>query len=224
VGDLASFLKGISIIVALYCLAFFIFGLGSFNVSNNNLNLSENSFVQQIDLGELASLEVIPDAALNETIYQNAGSSVSFSASTVLPAFQNTLTKTAENSNDLALKSPQPKKDVNAATAQIQTPKPTTAIVTKPIVKTSTTSSNTKINEVQNNLPKYAFPVETFDLLQYEIEAGKIKKGQVIGKILNKHQVDHQQIVKLSNKSKKVHDVRDINYGKKFMNPMIINM
>jgi len=61
------------------------------------------------------------------------------------------------------------------------------------------------------------FLVENIDLGRYKIESGKIKKNQFIGQILNKHSVDHQQILKISKKSKKIHDVRDINYGKKYM-------
>ncbi len=228
---LASFLKGIGIIVALYCLAFCVFGLG-FSSDNNTSTEAENILQeQQIDLGELASLEVIPDVALNETIYETAGSSLSLSAATVLPDISNA-SKAIENfvATPKKIEAPQKKEQVIKKLA-VETlaplsskttiqQKPSSTNLSQPLVQTTTTSVTKTISKTtatQSELPKYAFHVETFDLNQYNIEAGKIKKGQVIGKILNKHQVDHQQIVKLSKKSKKVHDVRDINYGKQYM-------
>lgn len=231
--DLGSFFKGIGIIITISCLAFFFFGLDFSNESNDDIVVVEDSFFQQIDLGELASLEVIPDLALNETVYETAesSSSINFNSSTVLPSFSNTTNQLVENSTPSTSKAPQPKKDIEenivkpqAQTTNSSTTTPQPAIETETIPATpvksivqTTPSSNKTNKQVQTDLPKYAFPVETFDLLQYEIEAGKIKKGQVIGKILNKHHVNHQQIIKLSKKSKKVHDVRDINYGKKYM-------
>jgi len=245
VGDLVSFLKGIGVIIALYCIAFFVFGSGFFKSDQNAPNIIESSILSPIDLGELASLEVIPDAALNESVYETTGTPLSFSAATVLPSISKpettnpnlSLSETTNVKNNIASKNnnqaalvnsniKKPRLEQTTKTTQtakkptVSSPKATEktqlpANVVKATEKESQTTNNNLANS--NDLPKYAFPVETFDLNQYEVNAGKIKKGQVIGKILNKHNVDHLQIVKLSKKSKKVHDVRDINYGKKYM-------
>lgn len=245
-GDLASFLKGIGVIIALYCIAFFVFGSGFFNSDQEPSPIAQSSLLIPIDLGELASLEVIPDAALNENIYQTTGSLLNFSAATVTPSISK---PKIANSNLTSTEATDNFENFNPNTTAINNKKATLIEqeAKKPIFKNTTKTTQTiekpstlkttektqltdniaktiaKDNQVtqdnpsNNDLPKYAFPVETFDLNQYEVDAGKIKKGQVIGKILNKHNVDHLQIVKLSKKSKKVHDVRDINYNKRYM-------
>jgi len=204
VQDLKLFSKGLLVILIPFA---FIYFATTSNLFLNNTFIKQSLFgghideenidYENFDFGELSSFEVIPDFLLAQNVTHkpitNRASHLS-AATTLLP------TKSIEE--------------------KITTETIASSSSTKQLLKDiSTSKSNQKQPQAANTkkLAKNEFLLENIDLNRFKIESGKIKKNQYIGQILNKHNVDHQQILKISKKSKKVHDVRDINYGKKFM-------
>jgi len=216
VRDSVSFFKGIGLIVCIYLFVFLIINFNIFNSSTEQpgIETNANSF-QQIDFGELAALEVIPDFALNSALFENSSTipPIGLDQASVLGALPlaNVKNNNKKPVSKSEVKNKIPVKKVNPVS---KTP---TKLKSPIIAKQTPPVEIKKEIKPSKKVPANGFYTESFDLNQYDVDAGKIKKGQVVGKILNKHNVDHQQILKLSKKSKKVLDVRDINYNKKFM-------
>jgi len=209
VEDLKLFFKGLLLLLVPFVLIYFAttskvflnntyvqqYIVGS---NTNNVNIDFANF----DFGELSSFEVIPEFLLAQSTdaAHTINESLHLSAATTFPAKKNNVEK--KSTQPIVINNSKKQLSNNL----IENENPIKIIEKKQIQPNS-----------KPKFPKNQFLVENINLNRYEIESGKIKKNQYIGQILNKHDVDHQQILKISKKSKKVHDVRDINYGKKYM-------
>jgi len=208
VEDLKLFSKGLLLLIIPFAFIYFASNLSTFlnkkYFSEKNTfahTNSKNNFFTNFDFGELSSFEVIPDFLLAQSLGATSTTteSLHLSAATTLPNPKimgaDKLIASANNTSNQqgisnVINSTNPIETIDSKKAQIENP----------------------VIIVGNQ-----FLVEDIDLNRFDIVSGKIRKNQYIGQILNKHNVDHSQILKISKKSKKIHDVRDINYGKKYM-------